>query len=219
MSLDAGGTTPAKLSEKLDALFEKAFRKQGQHVWIGLADNRLVLIWDGAGIPFRLAGARKDYGAIRQLGLQSDWPAIAADDSGASPGPPARLERSTLLGTAHVRELELAADTVFVDRLHVERRQSGCVRFSYLAPGSYGPHAYDCCPGDAWPEFVAQRYGEPGYMQLAPACSAEIRTGAGNGAEMGAFNELLQPQREANLRGNLEEYLRFGLEAGIIFVN
>jgi hypothetical protein len=35
---------------------------------------------------------------------------------------------------------------------------------------------------------------------------------------MGVFNQLKQPQREANLRTALEEYLRFGLEAGIFYV-
>ena len=37
-----------------------------------------------------------------------------------------------------------------------------------------------------------------------------------NGAHR-AFRVLQQPQREANLRASLDEYLRFGLEAGLIF--
>jgi hypothetical protein len=35
---------------------------------------------------------------------------------------------------------------------------------------------------------------------------------------MGAFSSLRQPQREANLRIALDEYLRSGLQAGIFFV-
>jgi hypothetical protein len=35
---------------------------------------------------------------------------------------------------------------------------------------------------------------------------------------MGAFSSLKQPQREANLRLALDEYLRSGLDAGIFFV-
>ena len=35
---------------------------------------------------------------------------------------------------------------------------------------------------------------------------------------MGAFSTLKQPQREANLRTALDEYLRFGLEAGAVYV-
>jgi hypothetical protein len=34
---------------------------------------------------------------------------------------------------------------------------------------------------------------------------------------MGAFHDLYQPQRETNLRIRLDEYLRFGLEAGIFY--
>ena len=46
----------------------------------------------------------------------------------------------------------------------------------------------------------------------------QIRTGADNGSEMGAFNFLRQVQREANIRIVLDEYLRFGMEAGLFFV-
>lgn len=68
------------------------------------------------------------------------------------------------------------------------------------------------------PMFTAQRYGQPAYMQLSLLCPEEIRTGADDESEMGAFHELYQPQRETNLNVRLDEYLRFGLEAGIIYV-
>ena len=68
------------------------------------------------------------------------------------------------------------------------------------------------------PQFTSLRYGDPGYGQLALHCAVEIRTGADNEAEMGALHTLYQPQRETNLRVRLEEYLRFGLEAGIFYV-
>jgi hypothetical protein len=48
--------------------------------------------------------------------------------------------------------------------------------------------------------------------------ATEIREGADDEAEMGAFHELFEPQRETNLRVRLDEYLRFGLEAGIFYV-
>ena len=35
---------------------------------------------------------------------------------------------------------------------------------------------------------------------------------------MGVFHFLMQPQRETNLRVRLDEYLPFGLQAGLIFV-
>ncbi|GAB4180475.1 MAG: hypothetical protein Fur006_14640 [Coleofasciculaceae cyanobacterium] len=69
------------------------------------------------------------------------------------------------------------------------------------------------------PSFTSTDYGHPGYGQLSLACPEEIRTGAEDGSEMGAFSYLKQPQRQANLQMSLEEYLRFGLDAGLIYVN
>jgi hypothetical protein len=68
------------------------------------------------------------------------------------------------------------------------------------------------------PEFSSEHYGDSDYAQLSLGCAEEIYTGGDDGAEMGLFHHLLQPQREANLRASLEEYLRFGLEAGLVFV-
>jgi hypothetical protein len=68
------------------------------------------------------------------------------------------------------------------------------------------------------PAFHTQEYGQPAYVQLALACPKQIRTGAADGSEMGAFCMLKQPQREANLRMRLDEYLPVGLEAGLIYV-
>ena len=177
-------------------------------------------------------------------------PAIGADRSGAQPGPPTILERVTVLGPAHMKELTLASEVIFTDRVRAVRRQSGCVRFSYVPPGSQTPRCFRCQPelaiasaleqaqqqaggpldpaateairqqilGRLTPTFTSTQYGDPAYGQLSLTCPAEIRTGAEDGSEMGAFSFLKQPQRTANLQSNLEEYLRFGLEAGIFFV-
>lgn len=69
----------------------------------------------------------------------------------------------------------------------------------------------------ARPVFATRRYGLPAYCQLTSHCPAEIRTGAEDESEIGAFHDLFAPQRERNLRIRLQEYLRFGLEAGIFY--
>ena len=69
-----------------------------------------------------------------------------------------------------------------------------------------------------FPRFTSKIYADPGYCQLSRACAIQLYTGAEDGAEMGVFNFLKQPQREANLQISLEEYLRFGLEAGIFYM-
>ena len=67
------------------------------------------------------------------------------------------------------------------------------------------------------PQFNSVRFGDPAYAQLDAGGGVEIFTGADDGNEMGAFHELREPQRITNLEVRLEEYLRFGLEAGILF--
>ena len=69
------------------------------------------------------------------------------------------------------------------------------------------------------PRFNSQRYGTPTYCQLAADCAAEIARGADDELEMGAFHDLFQPQRIANLRARLDEYTPAGMEAGIVVAN
>lgn len=66
--------------------------------------------------------------------------------------------------------------------------------------------------------FTSITYGQPGYAQLSQQSALEIATGAENGSEMGVFQHLLQPQRQANLEASLNEYLPTGLETGIFYV-
>lgn len=69
------------------------------------------------------------------------------------------------------------------------------------------------------PRFTSTRFGDPGYAQLAAGTAPEILTGAEDGSEMGAFSRLQEPLRRTQLATLIEEYLRFGLDAGIFYVN
>ncbi len=69
------------------------------------------------------------------------------------------------------------------------------------------------------PGFNDLGYGRPAYCQLRHSTPIEIRTGADDESEMGVFHQVYQPQRETNLRIRLDEYLRFGLEAGFFYEN
>ena len=68
------------------------------------------------------------------------------------------------------------------------------------------------------PQFTARRSSDPGYAQLSLTSAIELRSGAEDGSEIGTFNDLQQPQREAALRTSLEEYLPVGLELGIFHI-
>jgi hypothetical protein len=128
--------------------------------------------------------------------------------------------------------MTLASNTIFLSSapdgeapVSAERLQQGCVRFSFVPPGSRVPRRHRCQPasredaGRVRPVFTSLTCGAAGYAQLARATASEIRVGADDGAEMGAFHDLLQPQRIAGLRASLDEYLRFGLEAGIFLAS
>ncbi|MFF3462589.1 hypothetical protein [Streptomyces sp. NPDC002619] len=136
------------------------------------------------------------------------------------------LHRTTVIGEVHTHAVEIAENSVFTGKLHVARRGIGCLRFSYVPPGSRTPRRYRCQPDLAGPEqagrirplFAAQWYGTPWYGQLADRCAEEIRRGADDGAELGAFHDLYRPQREDGLRARLAEYTPAGTDAGIFFV-
>ena len=177
----------------------------------------------------------EDRTTLFELELDEDRPALAADDAGAAPGPPTRFVRSTVFGEVYVRALELASESLFTDPLTAVRKQIGCARFSAFAEGSRTPRRFRCRPDLALmgltseedrrrerirltPTFTSTRYGHPAFAQLRRSTAKEIRTGAEDGAEMGVFNQLKEPQREANLRAALDEYLRFGLASGLFFI-
>ncbi len=66
------------------------------------------------------------------------------------------------------------------------------------------------------PRFNSERYGTPTYCQLSDNCADEIKRGADDESEMGAFHDLFQPQREANLLARLDEFTPAGMDVGII---
>ena len=149
------------------------------------------------------------------------------------PGATLNAEECTFVGKLHARQIEHASNTIFFARLGeapgetfrapliADRRQEGCMRFSYVPSGSITPRRYRCVPDedhpDALPHFTSLRYGEAAYCQLRRATDLSVRTGAEDGSEMGVLHDLFQPQRETNLRIRLEEYLRFGLRAGFFY--
>jgi hypothetical protein len=201
----------------------------------------------------------KDAGGVLRIDNSARSDCVQKDSQNCPSG-------STIIGKVHAREIELASNAIFLAQLAKndkwlapiwsERRQEGCVRFSYVPQQSVTPRHFRCQPdlarqaiedklrADAKklsppptpaaldaeieaaqlaetlrvkPQFTSTRYGDPAYGQLSQRCAVEIRTGADNESEMGALNELMQPQRETDLRVRLDEYLRFGLEAGIFY--
>jgi hypothetical protein len=160
------------------------------------------------------------------------------------------IRRTTFKGRVRVHAIELAEDSIFYEEVQVARSQWGCMRFCYVAPGSYTPKRFSCQPDLAEkavkerikdpvqdiqqkmmdeaqqmerlrvrPKFNCIEYGKATYCQLSDTCAEEITRGSEDRSEMGAFHDLFNPQREANLRARLQEYTPAGMDAGVIIVN
>lgn len=144
-----------------------------------------------------------------------------ADDRQALSAPDRRhahavlhLHRTTVIGEIHTHAVEIAENSVLTGRLHVARRGIGRMRHSYVPAGSRTPRRHRCQPDLAGPGqadrvrplFTSTRYGTPWYGLLADRCAEEIRRGADDGGEMGAFHDLYRPQREDGLRARLAQY-------------
>jgi hypothetical protein len=176
------------------------------------------------------------------------YAALTAADHGG----PLTLRNSTIIGRIRVDVMQMASNTILFARselgeppVDARRLQEGCVRFSYVPPGSRVPRQYQCQPALALatladalgltattdlspaqrnqvvarmkPVFTSLRFGDPAYGQLTRSTPIELRHGADDESEMGVYHHLYQPQREVNLRTRLDEYLRFGLEAGMFY--
>jgi hypothetical protein len=142
--------------------------------------------------------------------------------------------RCTVLGGVGVHAIPLAENSIFTGEVRVARRQLGCMRYCSVPPGSRTPRRSHCQPDEVrgrpgvdpeletarvQPHFTSVRYGNPAYAQLSLWCAPEIRRGADDESEMGAFHDLFQPQREANLRERLAEFSPAATDADIIFAN
>lgn len=130
------------------------------------------------------------------------------------------LRDVTVFGHVRAHMIRLAENTIFTGVVRVARRQVGCVRFSYVPPGSRTPPRFECQPDrdGALPRFVSTRYGTADYARHADDCPEGIREGADDRSEMGVFHDLHEPQRAQLLRQRLQEFTPAGTDAGLIFL-
>ncbi|WP_267221378.1 hypothetical protein [Dyella silvae] len=73
-------------------------------------------------------------------------PAVTGLSGTPNWGPPAWIERSTLVGATWFRQLITATEALFTDVVSTLHRQQGCVRFSFVPDGSSTPRRYRCQP-------------------------------------------------------------------------
>jgi hypothetical protein len=155
--------------------------------------------------------------------------AFDAPGAGGAFGGDLVLETCTVFGRVRTRRLDASSSILLAEAsggappVHAAQVQSGCIRFSFVPLASRTASRYRCQPTSSTPDvrplFTTVQFGVPGYAQLAPDCPPAIAAGGEGDGEMGVFHDLFQRHREANLQLRLEEYLRFGLEAGIIYAS
>lgn len=149
---------------------------------------------------------------------------------GMAPGASLSMQGCTSIGKLHAAAMPLISDSLLLAALaendtwevpvRAERKQTGCVRFSWLPLEARVPRRYRCQPrvgAPIAPRILSLRYGTPIYCWLSARTSDAIRRGAEDEGEMGVFHHLRASQRETNLRVRLAEYLRAGLESGIFY--
>ncbi len=151
------------------------------------------------------------------------------------------LSRVTVLGGAEVHSAGLVEDSILTGPLDCERRQTGHVRFSYLGPGSRTPKRTSCQPDIALaraqaqiadgapaerdhgrrdeliaarlvPRFDSVQVGQPAYARLAGDAAPELTHGAHDEGELGAYHDLWQPLRIADLRSQLQQFVPAGVD-------
>jgi hypothetical protein len=125
------------------------------------------------------------------------------------------VERVTIFGEVWSKELT-AAEAIVTGRLGISDKQSGCFRYS--AAPKCCEHALPSPFQEYWiPEsgssryFASRRFGDPDYAELSDAAPIDVRTGAEDGSELGAFSSWLYPIRMQDLNTKVEEYMPFGL--------
>jgi hypothetical protein len=138
------------------------------------------------------------------------------------------IQRSTVVGKVRVHAVTLVNNTILAGTMMVARRQRGCVRYSYLPPGSRTPRRHHCQPDASatpvemlriHPGFMSMRFGTPDYMRLHADVPDEIRRGADDTSEMGVYHDLFEPQRIALLEARLADAVPAGIEASVRLEN
>jgi hypothetical protein len=131
-----------------------------------------------------------------------------------------RFEEVTVFGDV-VAERVLITDSIVAGRIVAADTQGSCLRFSAAMPSEDDkntPDRFQAPLMNILPHhFVSRRFGDPGYAQLSTTAPAELRSGAEDGSEMGAFSSLLREIRLNSVGAKVEEFKPVGILTQFIF--
>jgi hypothetical protein len=224
-----GDCEPVRPAEPSLAINGSLARVQIDHSIVG---SIVVSVSQAAGEPISIALTDSVLDATGHDCSRPECEALTAPN-GVVAHAVTTFRRCTVFGRVHTHAVPLAENSIFTGLMRVARRQTGCMRFCYVTPGSRTPPRYECQPDrvtaglDATeaaleaarirPQFISTRYGTTDYARLADTCAVEIRTGADDRSEMGVYHDLYEPQRAALLRERLAQFTPAGMDAGLIY--
>jgi hypothetical protein len=147
-------------------------------------------------------------------------------------GPALSLSRTTVIGDVAGEVLSQAEECLFTGDVRVRRTQASVLRFCAVphASGSalarYRSALFAAPPGvpeaeaiAGAPRLASLALGDPAYGRLADDCPAEIRFGAEDGGEVGAFHDVNEQRRRTQVRATLDEFLPAQIEATVLFID
>jgi len=187
---------------------------------------------------------RLDFGAAAADGTLTIEESLVSADGAAgaaisAASIDARLNDVTIFGDSAFKSLE-ATNVIFAGAGIVTRKQAGCVRFSWIGAGSQMPRRYRCQPDLAiaaaaekkggplsaaeqltvrlgvTPLFLDRALDEPTAAMLHPLTGAAVAAGGEGDCEMGVFARAAERLRMLNIESLFDDYVPFGLEAGLI---
>jgi hypothetical protein len=212
-TLDPGGERA-----RLDPLIGRAI----PYLVLEIRGEVAELVIQGAILgPIREATATGDQCSIGQLTItDSIVQSLTAELAISTRVAAVTLARCTVFGDVRVDRLD-ATDTLIQGVVRVVDNQHGCFRFSAAAgaadarlPRQYRAQVLTGGVPNHW--FVGRRFGPAGYAQLSETCPDSVRRGGENGAEMGAFNNVLDVIRRDDVRAKLDEYVPISVIADLV---
>lgn len=121
-------------------------------------------------MPAKIGGLWVLDSVVQGVSEHGETPGVAISDAHGTSGPPAHIERSTILGSCAFRKLVLASECLFTGTVTVDRRRQGCVRFSHVPRSSKTPQQYRCQPelATALETERRERLAAEGRLKLVP---------------------------------------------------
>ncbi|MGB3752516.1 MAG: hypothetical protein WA954_01290, partial [Parerythrobacter sp.] len=134
---------------------------------------------------------------LKTLSLLSFSTVAIAASASTEAAPTTDIQRSTVFGSSYVQAYEQGTEVIWTGSAIAQKRQQGCIRFSYVPPHSRLPRRYRCQPdteiedrlaqvqqgsprlpaeeqtqrqlvqSQTVPRFTSRTYGNPAYAQLS----------------------------------------------------